>query len=185
MLFNELQYWVFFALVMTGYVLLPHKAENRFLLVASYVFYGFWDWRFLGLIMFSTVVDYVIGQKIHHETAETRRKRLLWISLGVTLGLLGVFKYFTFFIACQDVGCRQRQFERARQGVHVDLAEPVLGKYPFAGARHTADDFRIPLRLKDGDPTRILDGRESAQIDNGFCHGLSLRVSACDSGQEG
>lgn len=148
MLFNELQYWVFFALVMTGYVLLPHKAQNRFLLVASYVFYGFWDWRFLGLIMFSTVVDYVIGQKIHHETAETRRKRLLWISLGVNLGLLGVFKYFNFFIDTFAAVLTQA-------GVSADLPAlsiilPVgISFYTFQTLSYTIDIYRRELKPTD------------------------------------
>ena len=61
MLFTELQFWVFFLIVGALYVVLPHKGQNRMLLVASYVFYGAWDWRFLSLILLSTFVDYFIG----------------------------------------------------------------------------------------------------------------------------
>ncbi|MEL6791715.1 MAG: MBOAT family protein, partial [Pseudomonadota bacterium] len=61
MLFTELIFWAFFAVVGLAYLVLPHKGQNRMLLVASYVFYGAWDWRFLSLILLSTVVDYFVG----------------------------------------------------------------------------------------------------------------------------
>ncbi len=98
MLFTELNFWVFFAVVMLAYILLPHRAQNRMLLLASYVFYGAWDWRFLGLILFSTIVDYLVGFRMGAITSQAWRRQLLWISIGVNLGLLGVFKYFGFFV---------------------------------------------------------------------------------------
>ena len=64
MLFSELQFWVFFAIVLSLYAMLSHQAQNLILLVASYVFYGWWDWRFLGLLLFSTAVDYICGLRI-------------------------------------------------------------------------------------------------------------------------
>ena len=60
MIFTELNFWAFFAIVSAAYVVLPHKAQNRMLLVASYFFYGSWDWRFLSLILLSTGVDYLV-----------------------------------------------------------------------------------------------------------------------------
>jgi alginate O-acetyltransferase complex protein AlgI len=98
MLFSELQFWIFFGVVASAYVVLPHRAQNRMLLVASYVFYGAWDWRFLSLILFSTAVDYVVALRMARETDDTRRKRLLQVSLVVNLGMLGVFKYLGFFV---------------------------------------------------------------------------------------
>ena len=71
MLFTELNFWIFFSVVAATYVFLPHKLQNRMLLVASYIFYGAWDWRFLSLIMLSTAVDYFVGLNIANETAET------------------------------------------------------------------------------------------------------------------
>ena len=71
MLFTELTFWAFFAIVGALYVMLPHKAQNRMLLVASYVFYGAWDWRFLSLILLSTVVDYVVGLRLGQEVSDT------------------------------------------------------------------------------------------------------------------
>ena len=98
MLFTELNFWVFFAIVALAYVVLPHRAQNRMLLVASYVFYGAWDWRFLSLIMLSTMIDYFVGLRMSTETNESRRRLFLWISLGANLGMLSIFKYLGFFV---------------------------------------------------------------------------------------
>ncbi len=98
MLFTELQFWIFFLIVGALYVVLPHKGQNRMLLLASYVFYGAWDWRFLSLILLSTFVDYFIGAAMGRETDDLRRRRLLGLSLAVNLGMLGVFKYLGFFV---------------------------------------------------------------------------------------
>jgi len=72
--------------------------QNAFLLASSYVFYGWWDWRFLGLIIFSSFVDYTIGLYLGKTNKVSHRKRLLAISLILNIGLLGFFKYFNFFI---------------------------------------------------------------------------------------
>ena len=96
MLFNSFQFALFVIPVVAIYALLGHRAQNRFLLVASYLFYGSWDWRFLSLIVLSTLVDYFCGLKLGDE-ATPHRKRYLYLSLVVNLGLLGVFKYYDFF----------------------------------------------------------------------------------------
>jgi alginate O-acetyltransferase complex protein AlgI len=98
MLFTELNFWIFFAVVGCLYVTLSHKRQNKLLLIASYAFYAAWDWRFLSLIMLSTVIDYLIGLQMGHETNNTIRRRLLLASLGTNLGMLGVFKYLGFFV---------------------------------------------------------------------------------------
>jgi D-alanyl-lipoteichoic acid acyltransferase DltB (MBOAT superfamily) len=97
MLFTDLSFWAFFAAVFLAYVVLPHKGQNRMLLVASYAFYAAWDWRFLSLILASTVIDYIVGLRLHAAQDDARRKQLLYVSLGANLGMLGVFKYFDFF----------------------------------------------------------------------------------------
>jgi D-alanyl-lipoteichoic acid acyltransferase DltB (MBOAT superfamily) len=74
------------------------KIQNTFLVIASYVFYGWWDWRFLSLIIFSSLVDYWVGIGLSQTEDQRRRKWLLILSLCVNLGLLGFFKYFNFFI---------------------------------------------------------------------------------------
>ncbi|MBT3385891.1 MAG: MBOAT family protein, partial [Prolixibacteraceae bacterium] len=68
------------------------------IVAASYLFYGWWDWRFLSLILFSTVVDYTVGRKLRIEENQTKRKILLWTSILVNLGFLGFFKYYNFFL---------------------------------------------------------------------------------------
>ncbi|WP_306345550.1 MBOAT family O-acyltransferase [Aquimarina megaterium] len=69
-----------------------------FILIASYIFYGLWDWRFLFLILASTVVDFFIGQTIHANDSASKRKAWLWVSVIFNIGLLGFFKYYNFFI---------------------------------------------------------------------------------------
>jgi alginate O-acetyltransferase complex protein AlgI len=96
MAFNSIQYAVFLALVVGFYRLLPRRGQNLLLLVASYVFYGFWDWRFLSLLIVSTMVDFLVGGAM--PGADGRyRKFLLTTSMVVNLGILGFFKYFDFF----------------------------------------------------------------------------------------
>ena len=100
MLFNSLDFAIFLPLVFIIFWILNGqlKAQNFFLLIASYIFYGWWDWRFLLLIIFSTIVDYSIGVLLAKEKKNRRRKSLLWTSIIVNLGLLGFFKYYNFFL---------------------------------------------------------------------------------------
>jgi len=101
MLFNSATFLIFFASVFAIYwFVFNHKKhyQNILLLIASYVFYGWWDWRFLSLILLSTVVDFYVGTWISNSQVVKRRKFLLGISLGINLGLLGFFKYYNFFI---------------------------------------------------------------------------------------
>ncbi len=101
MLFNSIEYLIFLPLVfLTYWTILKDKTklQNLFVLVASYVFYGWWDWRFLGLILFSTITDYTLGQAIYKSDNALAKKRLLILSLVVNLGLLGFFKYYNFFV---------------------------------------------------------------------------------------
>ena len=74
------------------------KQQNVLIVTASYIFYGWWDWRFLSLILFSTLVDYAIGRKLKIEENQKKRKVLLWTSVLVNLGFLGFFKYYNFFL---------------------------------------------------------------------------------------
>ncbi|MBN1870874.1 MAG: hypothetical protein JW847_09900 [Candidatus Omnitrophica bacterium] len=97
MLFNTLQFAVFFVIVYSLYLTLTHKWQNRMLLIASYVFYGFWDWRFLILIGASTVLNYLCGIVIDDTADGTRRKGFLLLSVSVNLAMLAFFKYFNFF----------------------------------------------------------------------------------------
>ncbi len=99
MLFNSTDFLIFFGLVFALYWFLPHKWQNRFLLAGSYFFYGSWNWKFLSLIITSTVVDYFCGLYIHESKDAKRKKLILILSICANLGILGFFKYANFFIS--------------------------------------------------------------------------------------
>ena len=101
MLFNSIDFAIFLPIVFILYwfaVSYQTKLQNLLIVFASYVFYGWWDWRFLSLILISTLVDYTVGLRLSIEEGERKRKILLLSSIIVNLGLLGFFKYFNFFI---------------------------------------------------------------------------------------
>ena len=101
MLFNSIEYFLFLPTVFILYWFVfkkDLKLQNLLILISSYFFYGWWDWRFLSLIFLSTVVDYFVGLKIYDSQDNKVKKTYLWISILFNLGLLGFFKYFNFFI---------------------------------------------------------------------------------------
>ena len=102
MLFNSLNFALFLPLVFILYWFVANKnlkTQNLLLLVSSYIFYAFWDWRFLFLLIFSTLLDYFTGLKMSETENQNARKTWFWISIFVNLGFLGVFKYYNFFAA--------------------------------------------------------------------------------------
>lgn len=102
MLFNSIDFAIFFPTVLLLYWTVFRKSlslQNFFLVVVSYIFYAFWDWRFLSLIFLSTIVDYCVGLWIGKTADEKKRKILLGISVFFNLGLLITFKYFNFFVS--------------------------------------------------------------------------------------
>tara|TARA_B110000483_G_scaffold130079_1_gene155781 strand:- start:48 stop:587 length:540 start_codon:yes stop_codon:yes gene_type:complete len=101
MLFNSIDFAIFLPIVFILYWFVAKNSlllQNTLIIVASYIFYGWWDWRFLSLILFSTLVDYTIGQRLRSEEKQTKRKILLWTSILINLGFLGFFKYYNFFL---------------------------------------------------------------------------------------
>src|SRR5713101_6369924 len=97
MVFTSLHFVGFFLVVYALYRVLPHRAQNWMLVAASYYFYAAWDWRFLGLLVGSTVVDYSMARYIGRTDDPVRRRLALIVSLIYNLGVLGFFKYFNFF----------------------------------------------------------------------------------------
>jgi len=97
MVFNSLHFLVFFPIVYSLYRLLPHRAQNWMLVAASYYFYAAWDWRFLGLLIGSTIVDFFVGRYLGRAEHPGKRRLALILSLVYNLGVLGFFKYFNFF----------------------------------------------------------------------------------------
>lgn len=101
MLFNSLDFAIFLPLVFAIYWFVLGKnlrIQNAFVLLVSYVFYGWWDWRFLSLLVISTLVDYTVGRQMFDLQDGIKRKLLLLLSLVVNLGMLGFFKYYNFFV---------------------------------------------------------------------------------------
>ena len=151
MQFNSFVFVGFFAIVFAAALLLRKRvaARNILLLIASYVFYGCWDWRFLSLIWLSTLVDYFCGLalNIEHPDAEhpppptTRRKLILLISLVTNLGLLGFFKYYDFFLdSAVDALAR---FDITIDPQRLNIILPVgISFYTFQTLSYTIDLYR-------------------------------------------
>ena len=101
MLFNSLDFAIFLPIVFALYWCIPqknNKAQNVLIVIASYLFYGWWDWRFLSLILLSTLVDYYVGYTLSRKQKKSHKKLLLWLSISINLGILGFFKYYNFFL---------------------------------------------------------------------------------------
>jgi alginate O-acetyltransferase complex protein AlgI len=136
MLFNSFQYWIFFLIVAVLFYSMPFRFGKVLLLLASYIFYMWWDPRFIVLILTSTVVDYYLG--IVLETATGRRKKLLFaVSLVVNLGILGFFKYYDFF-----AGSLADLVHIPRSSVVLQVVLPIgVSFYTFASLSYTFDVY--------------------------------------------
>ncbi len=145
MLFNSLQFAVFFVVVYGLYLVFAHKGRNRLLLAASYFFYACWDWRFLSLLILSTVIDYICGLQISRSLSERRRKRFLVISLLGNLGILGFFKYFGFFLESFNNLLSLAGLNSFSSGFNIIL--PVgISFYTFQSMSYTIDIYRGRVR---------------------------------------
>lgn len=142
MKFNSWEFLLFLPLVLVAYYLVKHKWQNRFLLIASYYFYGFWDWRFLSLILLSTIVDYTAGLRIYRSDKPAVRKFYLWLSVAVNLSILGTFKYFNFFIGSLEAILAPLGFGPVGfQTLNIVL--PVgISFYTFQTMSYTIDIYR-------------------------------------------
>lgn len=151
MLFNSPEFLLFLPIVFALYWFVVQRnlrAQNVLLVLASYVFYGWWDWRFLGLIALSTVVDYLVGLQIDGAQEKRTRKQWLAVSLVVNLGLLCYFKYSNFFIdSWVDV------WTAAGVTMHVSSLKVILpvgiSFYTFQTLSYSIDIYRGTLK-----PTR-------------------------------
>lgn len=153
MLFSAIEFWLFYPVVFVLYWFVTQRSlrlQNGMLLVASYFFYGCWDWRFLLLLGFSTLLDYSSGLLIHRTTDKRRKRFWLATSVTVNLGLLGVFKYFNFFTSsfADLVGL----FGLEADPVLLDLILPVgISFYTFHGLSYVLDVYHDRI-----EPTRDL-----------------------------
>lgn len=147
MIFNSVQFGLFFIVVLALYWSLRHRQRNLLLLVASYFFYGMWDWRFLSLIAISTVVDYVIGRRMPTTTGSPKTA-LLVTSMVVNLGILGTFKYAGFFVDGFEELVSFVGF--GVSGPVLDLVLPVgISFYTFQTMSYTIDVYRGRLEPVD------------------------------------
>lgn len=147
MLFNSLDFLVFFVVIFFGYwIFAPYKnTRNVFLLLASYFFYGWWDWRFLFLIGLSSTVDFIIGNKIYGTQNQKKRKWHLIISLSTNLGLLFYFKYTNFFI--ETFVEAFTLFGKKLEVSTLSIILPVgISFYTFQTLSYTIDIYREKLK---------------------------------------
>lgn len=147
MYFNSLDFAIFFPIVFVLYWLVAKKITYRNILIlsASYLFYGWWDWRFLILIIISSIVDFIIGNKIYTSTNKKTQKHLLLLSLLVNLGFLVYFKYFNFFI---ETFVDSFQLFGKRMNIStLNIVLPVgISFYTFQTLSYTIDIYRKQLK---------------------------------------
>jgi alginate O-acetyltransferase complex protein AlgI len=140
MLFNSPEYLLFCSLLLVLAPLTTGRVRHLLLLIASYVFYGWWDWRFLGLLGFSTLVDYTVGRALGRIEDPRRRRLILGASLATNIGMLAFFKYANFFIdsALALVGSAWRP--------HLHVILPIgISFFTFQSLSYTIDVYRRKL----------------------------------------
>jgi len=139
--FNSIAFAVFFAIVLPTYWATPARYRNAVLVVASWVFYGWWDWRFLSLLLISTVVDFSLGIRMESTSDLRRRRRLLLVSAVVNLGLLATFKYFGFF--ADSFAVLLEGFGLEADPITLEVILPVgISFYTFQTLSYTIDIMR-------------------------------------------
>lgn len=147
MLFNSLDFAVFLPIVFICYWFLQKhfRAQNILIVLASYVFYGWWDYRFLLLIAFSTIIDYLVGIGLSKFKDIAKRKALLWLSITVNLGFLGFFKYFNFFL--ESFVDAFSIFGNKISVNSLDIILPVgISFYTFQTLSYSIDVYRNKLK---------------------------------------
>lgn len=148
MLFNSLDFAIFLPILFLLYWFVVNKNlkyQNLLLIVASYIFYGWWDWRFISLIFLSSIADYIVGLNMINQNNQKRRKFLLFISLFINISLLGFFKYFNFFIESFTDA-----FTLLGQPINIrslNIILPVgISFYTFQTLSYTIDVYKKKLR---------------------------------------
>ncbi len=148
MLFNSIDFAVFLPLVFLLYWFVFNRSlrlQNAFLLVVSAVFYGWWDWRYLGLVFISAAVDYVVALKLERSDDEKHRKLLLTISMVANLGMLGFFKYCDFFITSFNDAFTFLGMPLGLRTLNIVL--PVgISFYTFQTMSYTIDVYRRQIK---------------------------------------
>jgi D-alanyl-lipoteichoic acid acyltransferase DltB (MBOAT superfamily) len=144
MLFNTIDFIIFLPIVFCIYWFITHKylkLQNVFIVIASYVFYGWWDWRFLFLLFISTCSDYLVGLGLLKAQNANKRKLLLFISIFTNLTLLGFFKYYNFFI--DNFINAFTLFGMEFTGRHLKIILPIgISFYTFQTLSYSIDAYK-------------------------------------------
>lgn len=145
MVFNSATFLLFFIVVYFLYWLINNKLKvgyrNGFTIVASYVFYGWWDWRFLSLIAFSSIADYFLGILLNRQSVRFKRRIILSTSIFINIGILGFFKYFNFFIDSLNQALSLTSFSFSTNTLNIIL--PVgISFYTFQTLSYTIDIYK-------------------------------------------
>ncbi|WP_091140851.1 MBOAT family O-acyltransferase [Flavobacterium caeni] len=150
MLFNSLHFAVFFPVVFVLYWFVFQKNlryQNLLLLVSSYFFYGCWDWRFLFLLIFSTVLDYYTGIRMAEAPTQRNKKFWFWLSVCVNLGFLGVFKYYNFF--AESFAQALANFGLTVHPYTLQIILPVgISFYTFHGLSYVIDIYKDRIKAE-------------------------------------
>lgn len=148
MLFNSLNFTIFLPIVFLLYWVATNgnlKRQNCILLISSYFFYACWDWRFLFLLFFSTVLDYISGIKISKAKNHKTKKKWFWLSISINLGLLIIFKYYDFFIESFANGLKDIGFHSNPSTLNIIL--PVgISFYTFHGLSYVIDVYKNRIK---------------------------------------
>jgi len=141
MVFNSIEFAIFFVVVYAAYRLLPHRQQNWLLLAASYWFYAAWDWRFLGLLIGTTLVDYAVALALERQSSQSQRRQLVAVSVIFNLGVLGFFKYYAFFVDSLHGLLRAGGFDFSLPMLRVVL--PIgISFYTFMSMGYVIDVYR-------------------------------------------
>ncbi|MFP5470706.1 MAG: MBOAT family protein, partial [Bacteroidia bacterium] len=144
MLFNSIDFALFLPIVFGLYWFVFNrnlKLQNLLIVVASYVFYGWWDWRFLSLILFSSLIDFIVSIALSKTDDTKTRKLLLWTSIIINLGFLGFFKYYNFFVDNFISAFSLMGYEFKASSLNIIL--PVgISFYTFQTMSYTIDVYR-------------------------------------------
>jgi len=147
MLFNSIEFALYLPIVFLLYWFVTKKnlkIQNSYLVIVSYVFYAWWDWRFLSLIIFSSAVDYLVGIGLSKQTLPKKRKLLLLVSIFVNLGFLGVFKYFNFF--AESFADAFTLFGQSIEPTRLNIILPVgISFYTFQTLSYSIDVYKKKL----------------------------------------
>ncbi|MGI9652186.1 MBOAT family O-acyltransferase [Chryseobacterium sp. RLHN22] len=151
MLFNSIHFVIFLPIVFVLYWFALNKnlkLQNILLLAASYFFYSCWDWRFMFLLLFTTLLDYFTGLKMQSSENQNRKKLWLWISIGINLGFLGVFKYYNFFAESFAESLSYLGWNVSPSILNIVL--PVgISFYTFHGLSYVIDVYKNKIKAEE------------------------------------